>query len=240
MVATLELQEKQVEINTKEEGLNRGRMFLLIRLEKCNKCHFIEEPGIKFSLNCEKCIQEALESSGFNSTIKHLDISQYKIIRRDTAAKNRNVELPNDHKEKRKTHAERINMYETWIIDQISCGNHKIIDAAQYGSLFSQKIKTTFLDVAFKNLEEKKVITRDIVTGNYRLVGEKNKTEKYETNWNYYVSYAGVIDLNSTEYPHKKFKTLEDALAFVKAQNLSNYYVQRRETLEEENNTVRD
>ncbi|MHA2062616.1 MAG: hypothetical protein ACW963_10055 [Candidatus Sifarchaeia archaeon] len=240
MVATLELEGKQVEISTKEECLNRSRMFFLIRLEKCNKCHFIEEPGIKFSLNCEKCIQEALESSGFNSTIKHLDISQYKIIRRDTADKNRNVELPNDRKEKRKTHAERINMYETWIIDQIGSGNHKIIDAAQYGSLFSQTIKTTFLDVAFKNLEEKNVITRDIVTGNYRLVGEKNKPEDYETNWNYYVSYAGVIDVNSTEYTHNKFKTLEDALAFVKARNLSNYYVQRRETLEEENNAVKD
>jgi len=240
MVATLELGEKQVELNTKEERHNRSRMFFLIRLEKCNECHFIEESGIKASLNCEKCIQEALESSGFNSTIKYLDISQYKIIRRDTADKNRNVELPNDHKEKRKTHAERINMYETWIIDQIGSGNHKIIDAAQHGSLFSQKIKIAFLDVAFKNLEEKNVITRDIVTGNYRLVGEKNKPEDYETNWNYYVSYAGIIDVNSTEYTHKKFKTLEDALAFVKARNLSNYYVQRRETLEEENNTVKD
>ena len=238
MATTLELEGKQVEINTKED-LNRNRMFFLIRLEKCNKCHYIEEPGIKFSLNCEKCIQEALESSGFNSTIKYLDISQYKIIRRDTSDKNRNEELQNDQKKKRKTHAERINMYETWIIDQIGSGNHKILDAALYGSLFSQKIKTTLLDVAFENLKERNVITRDIVTGNYRLVGEKNKPEDYETNWNYYVSYAGV-DVNSTEYANKKFKTLEDALAFVKIRNLSNYYVQRRETLEEENNTVKD
>ena len=158
--------------------------------------------------------------------------SQYKIIRRDTADKNRNVELPNDQKEKRKTHAERINMYETWIIDQIDSGNHKIIDAAQYGSLFSQKIKTAYLEVAFKNLEEKGVITRDMVTGNYRLVSEKNKTEENETYWNYYVSYAGTIDVNSTEYAHKKFKTLEDALSFVKAGNLLNYYIQRKEILE--------
>jgi len=236
MVTTLEVEEKQVEINTKEEVPNINRMFFLIRLEKCNKCHFIEEPGIRFSLNCEKCIQEALESSAFNATIKHLDISQYKIIRRETAVNNRNEELQYDHKEKRKTHLERINMYETWIIDQIDSGNHKIIDAAQHGSLFSQKIKTVFVDAAFKNLEEKNIITRDMVTGNYRLVGEKNKPEDCETNWNYYVSYAGVSDVNSTEYTPKKFKTLEDALAFVKARNLSNYYVQRRETLEEENN----
>ena len=87
MVATLELEGKQVEINTKGEGLNWSRIFFLIRIEKCNKCHFIEEPGIKFSLNCEKCIQEALESSGFKATTKHLDISQYKLIRRDSVVK---------------------------------------------------------------------------------------------------------------------------------------------------------
>ncbi len=240
MVATLELQEKQVEASTKEEDLTKPKMFFLVRLEKCNKCHSIEETGINVSLNCEKCIQEALKSSGFNTTIKHLDISKYKIIRRETTGKNRNEELRNERKEKRKTCSDRINMYEAWIIDQISSGNHKIIDAAQHGSLFSQKIKTAYLDVAFKNLEEKGVITRDMVTGNYRLVSEKNKAEENETHWNYYVSYAGTIDVNSTEYPPKKFKTLEDALAFVKAQNLSNYYVQRRETLEEENNTVKD
>ncbi|MFX1465166.1 MAG: hypothetical protein ACFFA5_01660 [Promethearchaeota archaeon] len=233
MVATLELQEKQVEINTKEEDLYRHKMFFLIRLEKCSKCHSIEETGINVSLNCEKCIQEALESSGFNTTIKHLDISRYKIIRRETTSKHRNEGLLNDRKEKSKTHSEKLKMYEAWIIDQISSGNHKIIDAAQNGSLFSQKIKTAYLDVAFKNLEEKRIITRDMVTGNYCLASEKNKTEEKETSWNYYVSYARTMDVNSTEYTHKKFKTLEDALAFVKTQNLLNYYIQRRETLEE-------
>jgi len=136
-----------------------------------------------------------------------------------------------NNKEKRKTYSEKLKMYEAWIIDQIISGNHKIIDAA-HGSLFSQTVKTEFVDVAFKNLEEKNIITRDMVTGNYRLTGEKNKSEDYETNWNYYVSYAGVIDVNSTECTHKRFKTLEDALAFVKAQNLLNYYIQRSEVQE--------
>ena len=97
MVATLELEGKQVEINTKED-LNRNRMFFLIRLEKCNKCHYIEEPGINFSLNCEKCIQEALESSGFKITTKHLDINHYKIIRRDVNTKSGIKESMSDHK----------------------------------------------------------------------------------------------------------------------------------------------
>ena len=56
-------------------------------------------------------------------------------------------------------------MYEAWIIDQIISGNHKLIEAA-HSSLFSQTIKTEFVDVAFKNLEEKNIIIRDQVTGN--------------------------------------------------------------------------
>jgi hypothetical protein len=226
MVATLELEGKQVEINSKED-LNRNRMFFLIRLEKCNKCHYIEEQGINFSLNCEKCIQEALESSGFKITTKYLDINHYKIIRREISAKSGNKEFMSDYKGKKKNSSDKIEKYEAWIIDQILSENHNIIDAAQNGPLFSPEIKIEFIDTAFKNLEGKDVIIRDQVTGKYRLVDKKNKTENIETNWNYYVSFVGEIDGTSSEYTHKKFNTLEDALVFVKEQNLLNYYIQR-------------
>ncbi|MFX1518462.1 MAG: hypothetical protein ACFFCD_00855 [Promethearchaeota archaeon] len=222
MATTLELQEKQAEINVKEEGLYRKKLFFLISLEKCNECHFIEETRIKISLSCEKCIQEALERAEFNTTIKQLDITQYKIIHRETPVNTRSKELKSDHKEKKKTYSEKLKMYEAWIIDQIISGNHKIIDAAQHGSLFSQTTRTEFVDVAFKNLEERTIIKRDNATGNYYLVDKKTKTEEKETPWNYCVK---------TKNANENFKTLEGALAFVKSHNLINYYIKRRETL---------
>ena len=103
----------------------------------------------------------------------------------------------------------------------------KVIGKLKF-SLFSPEIKIEFIDTAFKNLEEKGVIIRDQVTGNYRLVDKKNKPEDIEANWNYYVSFVGEIDGTSSEYTHEKFNTLEDALVFVKEQNLLNYYIQRR------------
>ena len=135
--------------------------------------------------------------------------------------------MKNNLKDKGKTYSEKINMYQTWIIDQISSDNHKIIDAAQHGSLFDQKIKTTFLDVAFKNLEEQNIIERDTVTGNYFLVSKRSETEEKETKLNYYISYPGVIENDTIQCATKKFKTLEEALTFVKTHNLMNYYIQR-------------
>jgi hypothetical protein len=151
-------------------------------------------------------------------TIKQLDTSQYKIIRRETPVDNRSKELEGDHKEKKKTYSEKLKMYEAWIIDQIISGNHMIIAAAQYGSLFSHTTKTEFVDVAFKKLEETNVIKRDTATGNYYLVDKTTKNEEKEIQWNYCVK---------TKTANENFKTLEDALAFVKSHKLMNYYIQR-------------
>ncbi len=232
MAITLELQEKhEAGVDIRREEIGDQKCFFLVRLDRCNNCAFMEETRteINSSFNCEDCIQKILDKSGFNVTVKHLDTSQYRIISKGQHIRNENDEMKNENKVKKKPDSEKIKTYQAWIIDQIISGNHKLINAAQNDSLFSVAIKTAFVDVAFKNLEKQNIIRRDGITGNYYLVDKKSNIEEKETSWNYYVSYPRLIDNNSTQYTNKKFKTLEDALDFVKVHNLMNYFIQRRE-----------
>jgi len=231
MAITLELQEKhEAGVDGRREEIGDQKCFFLVRLDRCNNCAFMEETRteINSSFNCEDCIQKILDKSGFNVTVKHLDTSQYKIICKEQPIRNENDEMKNENKVKRKPYSEKIKMYQAWIIDQIISGNHKLIDAAQNGSLFSESIKTAFVDVAFKNLEKQNIIRMDGITGNYHLVEKKNNIEEKETSWNYKVSYV-LLDNSTTQNVNEKFRTLEDALSFVKSHNLMNYFIQRRE-----------